>query len=102
LHIKSRSLDDVLIVELDGNIDSKSTPETQSQVLRLIENYSKVILDMKKVDYLSSAGLRVLLLLYRQIKTLNRKIVLAGVAEEIKDVMQNTGFINFFYHRRKP
>lgn len=85
-----------MIIELQGSIDSMTAPSIQGQVLELWGNHPKVILNLEKVDYLSSAGLRMLLVLYRQVKALNGKICLVGVSEEIKDVMINTGFINFF------
>jgi anti-sigma B factor antagonist len=55
-----------------------------------------MILDLSKVDYLSSAGLRLLLLLYREFAAKKGKVVLLGVSEEIRTVMSHTGFLNFF------
>jgi anti-sigma B factor antagonist len=57
---------------------------------------SKLILDLTKVDYLSSAGLRLLLLLYRELTARKGKLVLLGVSEDIRTVMSHTGFLNFF------
>ena len=50
---------------------------------------------MSGVEYMSSAGLRMLLSMYRQISRQNGGIVLVGLAEEIKDTMSVTGFLNF-------
>ena len=61
-----------------------------------VSETNNVLLDHTKVDYVSSAGLRVLLMIYRQIKSKNGKVILVGVSEEIRDVMSMTGFINFF------
>jgi len=55
-----------------------------------------VILDMSKVDYLSSAGLRLLLLIYREFAAKKGRLVLLGVSEDIQTVMLHTGFLNFF------
>jgi anti-sigma B factor antagonist len=51
---------------------------------------------MSRVDYLSSAGLRLLLLLYREIISRNGQLVLVGVYPEIRTVMSHTGFLSFF------
>ena len=51
---------------------------------------------MTKVNYMSSAGLRTLLLIYRQSTSQSVKIALVGVSEEVKDVMTMTGFVKFF------
>ncbi|OGW37673.1 MAG: anti-sigma B factor antagonist [Nitrospirae bacterium RBG_13_39_12] len=96
MSINTMSIKDIAVVELEGSIDSATAPDVQKEVLSATENQIKVILDMNKVTYLSSAGLRMLLLVYRQIKARNGNIALVGLSEEIKDVMSNTGFIKFF------
>lgn len=55
-----------------------------------------LIIDMSRVDYLSSAGLRLLLLLYREITARKGKLVLVRVSPEIRSVMSHTGFLSFF------
>ena len=62
----------------------------------LVQPGSKILLDMSQVDYLSSAGLRMLLSLYRQVSSNNGSIALVGLSEEIKDSMSVTGFLRFF------
>jgi anti-sigma B factor antagonist len=64
-----------------------------SAALQQVQN---LILDVSRVDYLSSAGLRLLLLLYREITARNGKLVLLGVSPEIRTVMSHTGFLSFF------
>ena len=61
-----------------------------------MESAKKAILDLSKVDYLSSAGLRLLLLIYREFAAKSGKLVLLGVSEDIRTVMSHTGFLNFF------
>lgn len=86
----------IVLITISGSIDSKTTADLQSKIMESITDATKVILDMTKVDFVSSAGLRVLLMVYRYIKSQNGKVVLVGVSEEIQDVMEMTGFINFF------
>jgi len=90
---KSSGID---IVEIEGSIDSKTAPDLQDSILNIIAGTSKIILDLTKVSFVSSAGLRVLLMVYRQLKAKDGKVVLVGVSDEIKDVMFMTGFITFF------
>ena len=96
MNITFKKSGDVEIVEIEGSIDSKTAPELQQSILNVIAATSKIILDMTKVAFVSSAGLRVLLMVYRQLKGKDGKIVLVGVSDEIKDVMFMTGFITFF------
>lgn len=86
----------IAILEVEGSIDSKTAPEFEKTALSAINSQAQVIIDLTKVEFLSSAGLRVLLMIYRQIKARSGKVVLVGVSEEIQEVMSNTGFINFF------
>lgn len=55
-----------------------------------------MILNMTQVAYLSSAGLRVLLSVYRQVSVQEGSVILVGLIEEIKDTMSVTGFLDFF------
>ena len=56
----------------------------------------KMILDLSGVSFLSSAGLRVLLMLFRQLKQQDGRLLLVNTPAEIQDIMSMTGFINFF------
>ncbi len=87
---------DVGVVTLSGSIDSKTAPGIREGLLAALQETKNVIINMSAVDYLSSAGLRLLLLAYRDVTAKSGKIVLVGVSEEIQDVMSNTGFIKFF------
>jgi anti-sigma B factor antagonist len=51
---------------------------------------------MTKVPYMSSAGIRVLLSTYRTVSGNGGKIVIVGLADEVKETMTVTGFIKFF------
>ncbi len=85
-----------VIAKVSGEIDGKTAPQVQSELLAALQDGNRLLVDMKEVSYLSSAGLRMLLLLYRQIAAKKGKVVLVGVSEEIRDTMSMTGFINFF------
>jgi anti-sigma B factor antagonist len=86
----------VTVVKLSGAIDGNTAPEAQAKILPLMETQPSVVLDMSEVDYLSSAGLRTLLLLYRQAASRDGKVAVAGLQESIKDTMSVTGFLGFF------
>ncbi|MBI9066883.1 MAG: STAS domain-containing protein [Salinivirgaceae bacterium] len=96
MQIEVKVENDILVIVIEGSIDSKTASEVQQKILESIQDNINVIMDLSKVDFVSSAGLRVLLMVYRAIKSKDGKVVLAGVSEEITDVMSITGFINFF------
>jgi anti-sigma B factor antagonist len=86
----------VTTITLDGDLDGSSAPQTQQQIMPLAQPGARILMDMAKVPYMSSAGIRMLLATYRQVTANGGKIVLAGLVEEVKDTMQVTGFLNFF------
>lgn len=87
---------EVTIIELEGSIDGKTAPQIREDIRPALDQAQNAILDLTKVGYLSSAGLRLLLLVYREFTARNGKLVLAGVSDDIKAVMSHTGFLSFF------
>lgn len=86
----------VTSVTLEGSIDSRTTPALWTAVEDLVVAARSVLLDMTRVVFLSSAGLRMLLLIYREITARQGRVVLVGVSAELQAVMANTGFLRFF------
>ncbi len=100
MDIAIRTVDDVTVVEMAGELDAATAPVAQQQLLPLATAGCRIVLDMTNVPYMSSAGLRMLLSAYRQLSSNDGRIVLVGVTEEIQDTMSVTGFINFFTIRQ--
>lgn len=96
MDVSVRKVAQISVVQLQGDIDASTALGVQERVLPLAEPGSEILLDMTQVAYMSSAGLRMLLSLYRQVSAKDGKLVLVGVAEEIKDTMEVTGFLEFF------
>lgn len=88
--------EDIIIVAPAGEINGQTAPELQEKLLPLARPGCKILLDMSGVTYLSSAGLRLLLVFYRQVTGNNGRIVLTGLPEMVADTMSNTGFLDFF------
>lgn len=96
LQVTTSSAENAKIVTLVGEIDGGTVPLAEEQILALSGQGVKVVLDMTGVTYMSSAGLRMLLLAYRTINGKGGKIVLVGLSDELKDTMSVTGFLEFF------
>jgi anti-sigma B factor antagonist len=96
MEIKISTIENVQVATLDGDIDASVAPEVSAQILPLATDSAKIILDMTKVPYMSSAGLRTLLSMYRKASTNQTQLVLVGLSEDIRDTMSVTGFLNFF------
>ncbi len=96
IEINIKTVEEIKVVELSGDIDANTAPDVQKQVVPLAEPGSKILMDMTNVPYMSSAGLRMLLSLYRQTQAKEGKLVLVGLSEELQDTMSVTGFLDLF------
>lgn len=96
MQINVEVIDGIQVVELDGKLDSSSSPNVQEEIIGLVEENTRILLDMEQVSYMSSAGLRMLLLLNRKITEQSGRIILVGVSQRLQDVMSMTGFLRFF------
>ena len=96
MDIKLQEKDGIATVSIEGEIDSKTAPEAQEKLLPFVENHSRIVMDMSGLTFLSSAGLRMMLLIYRHATARGGKVALVGLSEQIKDTMSATGFLAFF------
>jgi anti-sigma B factor antagonist len=96
MDVQVRTQGDVTILEASGDVDGSTASTLQEHVLAVAKPGCKVLMDMRNIAYMSSAGLRVMLLLHRQISGGSGKVVLVGLSEAIKDTMTATGFLKFF------
>lgn len=98
LHIDIETIDLATVVHLVGDIDGSTAPEAQAKILPLAEPGCKIAVDMGGVAYMSSAGLRLLLVTYRTIKGQGGEVVLVRLPADLKDTMEMTGFLDFFQY----
>ena len=82
--------------KLGEELDSFNSEEVQKGILALLEQGVSVVLDMTACRYISSSGLRVLLYSKKVAASKGLKLYLKGVSDEVKDIMDVTGFNNFF------
>ena len=82
-----------LTVTLAGRLDTTTAPELEASLKESYEGIGKLILDFTALEYLSSAGLRVLL---GAQKTMNKRgeMVIKNVNETINEIFEVTGFID--------
>jgi anti-sigma B factor antagonist len=98
MEITINEVQSVTVVALSGDLDGSTAPEAQAQIVPLAVSDARIALDMSNVPYMSSAGLRMLLVLYRTIAGSGGKVVLVGLTSDLEDTMRLTGFLDFFDH----
>ena len=87
---------DVTVIALAGSLDSATAPDLREYFEQLVPGRSAVLLDLGRMSCLSSAGLRVLLVICRQAERNGARLTLAGVPAEVRAIMAATGFLEFF------
>ncbi|ANG66295.1 anti-sigma factor antagonist [Chlamydia gallinacea] len=85
------------VFHLQGKLDGISSPEVQEIISQsLSEGAKNIILNCSNLDYMSSAGIRMLLQSYHQVGKNAGKIVLTSVPKTIEQTLYVTGFLSYF------
>lgn len=77
---------------LDGRLDAVTAPEAEEIFLQMAERFEKLILNMEQLQYISSAGLRVLKKTYMASVRKNGDLELCHVNKMVMEVLEMTGF----------
>lgn len=91
LNIEMRSEEKELVFNLTGRLDTTTSPELEAKVRGNIEGVTKLTFDFAGLEYISSAGLRVLLA-SQKIMTKQGKMIVKNCSEEVKYIFDVTGF----------
>ena len=89
IEIKRNS--DATIIEIAGRLDTTTAPALDKTISENIDAAENLILDVKGLEYISSAGLRVLLSAQKRMQKVG-SMRLINVCEEVMDVFEMTGF----------
>lgn len=91
MKINKTTQDSTLMIALEGRLDTTTAPQLEAELKQSIAGNTELILDFTELEYLSSAGLRVLLTAQ---KVMNKqgKMVVRGVNDVIAEVFEVTGF----------
>ena len=85
--------DEIQVARPGGRLDSNSGPVFEKELLGYIDGGSRrLLLDLSQLGYISSAGLRVILVAAKKMKTAGGKLVLAGLSAQVAEVFEISGF----------
>ena len=89
-----KNFSDVNTIVLSGRLDTVTAPQLEAELEKILSNSDTLVLDMANLEYISSAGLRVIL---KAQKAMNTKgtMKLIHVGESIMEVFDITGFSDF-------
>lgn len=84
---------DVVVVRLAGRLDSSAAPAAEERLTSAVAGEApRVAIDMSQLSYVSSAGLRVLLVVGKKVQQAKGKLALGGLGANVRDVFTATGF----------
>jgi len=84
---------DVRILSFAGNLDTNTSPQAESEINRLIDaGAQKLLVNFESLDYISSAGLRILLATAKKLKASQGDLKICGLNETVQEVFDISGF----------
>lgn len=96
MDIRKETVNGVAVLAPVGRIDSNSAREVEEILLPLFDAGAPVLVDFGELTYISSAGLRVLLLAARRSKATGIPLSLAGMSKPVDEVFRISGFAKLF------
>ena len=97
MQISLRDRDEIKIVAIEGNLDTTTAPDAESCFNELVNDGStKILVDFTAVDYISSAGLRVLLATAKKMQAVGGSLRMCGLNEAVQEVFDISGFSTIF------
>ena len=92
MEVKFNKQDSNLTVVISGNIDTVTAPELDAKLQENIAGVKDLVLDFAAVDYISSAGLRVILMANQQLEDADGTMTIKNANDDVRDVFEMTGF----------
>jgi anti-anti-sigma factor len=97
MEIEQSTSGHVNVVAPSGRIDTTTSPSVEDTLQTIVSGGARdLVVDLRQVEYISSAGLRVLLVAAKRIRDLGGRLVLCDMTEPVRQVFQLAGFLPLF------
>lgn len=91
LTIRQEVNEESAVLCLEGRVDTITAPELETAIQEIIEGITDMVIDLAEMDYISSAGLRVLLSAQKKMSK-QGSLVIRNVRPEVMEIFEITGF----------
>lgn len=91
MQIQKKSDGDKLLLEISGRVDTTTAPELESCINESTKGLKELVLDLKDMAYISSAGLRVMLKAHK-LMSAQGSLIIKNVQSDVMEVFEMTGF----------
>ena len=97
MDLQTKVENNAIIVAISGRLDAVTAPEYEKKIREMIDSgNSDFVVDFEKLDYISSAGLRALLLMAKLLKVKDGNVCFANVNGNVRSVFEMSGFTALF------
>ena len=97
MEIRDKKEGEVVVLEPIGRIDTNTANEFEKKIVEVMDNgVSRFVVDLKEIDYISSAGLRVFLMAIKKLKSMDGSFIICSMSDHIKEVFDISGFTPIF------
>jgi len=97
MEISTEELKQVSVMAVTGRVDSATAPELENSLKKLVEAAkTQIVLDLKNVEYMSSAGLRAMVSTLKAVKRVNGDLRLASPSPRVEEVLRLAGLTSIF------
>ena len=96
MNVRQSVVNGVTVLEVEGRIDSLTAPDFEAHLSASLNTAQRLVLDLKELLYISSAGFRVLYRAVAQAKQKNGKLVLCGLSANVSELFAIAGFNQLF------
>lgn len=97
MNITTTEVEGITIAAFEGNLDTNTAPDAEERLGELLEKgVTKILVDFTTLNYISSAGLRVLLVTTKRLGGTGGSMRLCGLNETVDEVFEISGFSTIF------
>ncbi len=97
MKLKKREIENYIIFDLGEDISIESAKDLESEIMEsAYRDYSKVVLNIKRVDYINSFALGLLIKIMQEIEKNNKEFYLMNAGQNIKTLLRVTGVLERF------
>lgn len=93
MEIKQSRENEILILNVSGRLDPSSVQDMETEVVKFLDSgEQKILFDFSELDYINSAGLRILIMTYQRLKGSGGKVGICSIKDYINEVFELSGF----------
>ena len=92
MEINTRNVNNVTVVDISGSLDTLTSGPASKELSSIVQASSNVLVNFENLEFISSAGLRILLLTAKQLRGLGGAMKLCGAKGTVKEIMKIAGF----------